>query len=152
MMGSVSVPLTLPHGMRPAVGTSGAMPAGAGDTATSFLLLAGVMLLGLGWLWWQGRAARTTQGTAQRDTRDRWTHLASTVGQPDWYQRLGETLVREHGDGSGPGAWLAKAAARDATGGWGIVARHWEWAVYAGHTGSAEVHASDLALVRRGPP
>ncbi|MBC7541742.1 MAG: hypothetical protein H7338_03335 [Candidatus Sericytochromatia bacterium] len=153
----------LPHGLRPAVtvpsaatrpgtGTPVAEPAGIDPIAVALLLV--IVAIGLVAWWWHRRTSGRQSG-APTDAAD-WVALSDTLGQPDWYPRLGQCLCQRHGTGLGGNEDVARllaiATGRDAGGDWAALQRHWEWATYGGYPGRQDDHRSDLATARRGWP
>lgn len=145
---------SLPFGFRPAVDAIPQPPA-SGLSWTGWLILLGLILVGIALLWRQ-QGQRRQPITLATESADRWTPLEQAVGSRDWYARLGAHLLAEarrtdQGIRS-LDALLAHAADRDSSGAWRHLQRRWEWATFADHPGHASDHLTDLATARRGWP
>jgi hypothetical protein len=141
--------MSLPHPLRPAVPSPvDVSPLLDPQLGWALALLAAVALVG----WWWLRRQRPVGRDHQHLARSGWRELETAVGAADWYDRFGQKLCALNGYGPADhhrtARLLASLAGAEAGRPWEQVARRWEWAIYAGHPGTAPEHRADLQLAR----
>jgi hypothetical protein len=143
------MPVTLPHPLRPAVPEPAAL-SDAGHAVIWWVVAMVVVVALLGWWGLRQRQSGRVGGAPGRTSN--WRDLETAVGTVDWYERFGQRLCALHGYGQGDhhrtARLLASLAADEVGRPWQHLARRWEWAIYAGHPGTATEHQADLQLAR----
>jgi hypothetical protein len=142
--------MKLPHPLRPGVLPATDVPTGP-EVAWFVPLVILLAMVAVGW-WWLRRQRPQRRRSAGPAGASPWDDLATAVGSANWYERFGEricTLQGYRSSGHHDTARLLAALFLDEAGpAWRPVARRWEWAIYAGHPGTAREHEADLQLAR----